>query len=122
MTPNTPLALIDHVDIAAFAVAAFQNPQKFHDRAIGLAGEMLTVQETLAQLGQAAGRSLRAVFMTNEEIREKQKTSNVFTNSQVSMRYMSKYIDMDEVASVIRPTSFKEFLEREKESVRETYI
>ncbi|XXH01447.1 hypothetical protein Hte_007807 [Hypoxylon texense] len=121
MTPEAPLALIDHADIAAFAVAAFQSPSRFHDRAIGLASEMLTVQETLNLLGQAAGRPLKAVFMTDEEIAEKQKNSNVFTNSQVSMRYMSKYIDMDEIASAIRPTSFKDFLEREKEGVKETY-
>ncbi|KAM5448317.1 hypothetical protein MaudCBS49596_005405 [Microsporum audouinii] len=121
MTPHAQLALIDHVDIAAFAIAAFQNPQKFHDRAIGLASEMLTVQETLEILGQAAGRELKAIFMTDEDIREKQKTSNVFTNSQVSMRYMSKYIDLEMIQSVIQPTSFREFLEREKEGVRETY-
>lgn len=121
MTPETPLALIDHVDIAAFAVAAFQRPERFHGRAIGLASEMLTVQETLTMLGKAAERSLRAVFLTDEEIRENQKSSNVFTNSQVSMRYMSKYIDIDEIASVIRPTPFKDFLEREKEGVKKTY-
>ncbi|KAI4859183.1 NmrA family protein [Hypoxylon rubiginosum] len=121
MTPEAPLALIDHADIAAFAVAAFRHPARFHDRAVGLASEMLTVQETLTLLGRAAGRPLRAVFMTDEEIAEKQKNSNVFTNSQVSMRYMSKYIDMDEITSAIRPTPFRDFLEREKEGVKKTY-
>ncbi|KAK7716628.1 hypothetical protein SLS63_011052 [Diaporthe eres] len=121
MTPKTPFALIDHLDIAKFAVVAFTDPLRFHDRAIGLASEMLTVQETLDILGRAAGRSLKAIFMTDEEIAEKEKNSDVFTNSQVSMRYISKYIDMSEIASVIRPTPFEDFLEREKESLKETY-
>ncbi|KAI0173702.1 NmrA family protein [Hypoxylon sp. FL1284] len=121
MTPEAPLALIDHADIAAFTVAAFQNPTRFHSRAIGMASEMLTVQEMLTIMGQAAGRSFIAVFMTDEEIAEKQRNSNVFTNSQVSMRYMSKYIDMDEIASTIPPTPFKVFLERERHSVKQTY-
>lgn len=122
MTPEAPLALIDHADIAAFAVAVFQQPERFHDRAFGLASEMLTVQETLDALGEAAGKPLKAVFMTDEEIAEKQRTSNVFTNSQVSLRYAAKYINMDEVASVIRPTSFRRFLERENEAVKSTYV
>ncbi|KAI4601985.1 hypothetical protein KJ359_010851 [Pestalotiopsis sp. 9143b] len=56
MTPETRLALIDHVDIAAYAVAAFKDPERFHERAVGLASEMLTVQEALTTLGQLAGR------------------------------------------------------------------
>jgi uncharacterized protein YbjT (DUF2867 family) len=121
MTPETSLALIDHFDIAAFAIAAFQQPTRFHNRAIGLASEILTVQETLTLLGEVAGRSFVAVFLTEEQIAENQRSSNVFTNSQISMRYMSRYIDMDEIASVIRPSLFKSFLEREKRVVEETY-
>jgi uncharacterized protein YbjT (DUF2867 family) len=122
MLPGTQLALIDHFDIAAFAVAAFHQPARFHDRAIGMASEMLTVERTLASLGKAAGRQLVPIFLTDEEIIENQKSSNVFTNSQVSMRYMSRYIDMDEIASVIQPTSFTSFLEREKHLVEKTYV
>ncbi|OAL70063.1 hypothetical protein A7D00_5592 [Trichophyton violaceum] len=121
MTPEARLALIDHVDIAAFAVEAFREPQKFHGRAFGLASDILTVQKTLDVLGKAAAKPLKAIFMTDEEIREKQKTSNVFTNSQISMRYMTKYIDMDEITAVIQPTCFEEFLDREDKAVRKTY-
>ncbi|KAK8087649.1 hypothetical protein PG997_002610 [Apiospora hydei] len=121
LLPDTKLALLDHADVAAFAAVAFENPGRFHDRAIGIASEYLTVQQTLDTLGQAAGRSFKAVYMTEEEISEKSKTSNVFANSQVSMRYMRKYLNMDEIKSVIRPTGFKDFLEREEESVRKTY-
>jgi uncharacterized protein YbjT (DUF2867 family) len=121
MTPETSLALIDHTDIATFATSAFQHPAIFHDRAFGLASEMMTVQETLNILGEAAGRSLVAVFLTEDQIAENQKNSNVFTDSQVSMRYMSRYIDMDEIRSIIQPTSLTRFLERNNANVMATY-
>lgn len=59
--------------------------------------------------------------MTGQEIDERQKSSDVFTDSQISMRYMSQYIDMDDIKSVIQCTKFEEFLEREKESLQKTY-
>ena len=123
LTAETPLGLVDHVDIAAYAAAALQDPESFHRRAVGLASELLTVQETLDLLGRAVpgGRPMKAVFMTDEEVAERQKTSHVFTNSQVSMRHAFRYIDMEGIRSVIRTTSFRDFLEREKEGVRRTY-
>lgn len=39
MTDETQLPILDHVDIAKFVVAAFQNPEAFHGRAIGLASD-----------------------------------------------------------------------------------
>lgn len=121
MLPNTKLALIDHVDIAAVAAAAYQVAATFHGRVLGLASEMLTVQQTLDLLGEATSRTFQAVFLTDEEIAENSRHSNVFTNSQVSMRYMSNFINMDNIASIIRPTTFKEFLNRERKLAELTY-
>lgn len=121
MTAEAKLALLDHIDVAKVAVAAFRDPDKFHDKAIGLASELLTVQETLDQLGHATGRPLKAVFMTDKEIAEMQRKSNVFVNSQSSMRYMIDYIDMDQLTTITPLTTFNEFLEREKQAVKETY-
>ncbi len=121
MTPSTLLPLIDHVDIARFAVAAFQDPDKFHKRAVGLASELLTVEETLKRLGGAAGRAFTPVFLSDEEVRERQREEDTFVNFQVSMRYMSNYVDLNEIKEVIQPTSFIKFLEREKKLVKESY-
>ncbi|KAI1370091.1 NmrA family protein [Hypoxylon crocopeplum] len=121
MTAESKLALIDHVDIAKVAIAAFQEPQRFHNKAIGLASQLLTVQETLDYLGHATGRPLRAVYMTDKEIADEQKRSNVFVNSQSSMRLMAKYIDMEVLEAIAPLTTFKEFLDREQRVVKETY-
>ncbi|KAI1766807.1 NmrA family protein [Hypoxylon sp. FL1150] len=121
MTAKSKLALLDHVDIAKVAIAAFQEPQKFHNKAIGLASQLLTVQETLDNLGHAIGRPLRAIYMTDEEIAEEKKRSNVFVNSQSSMRLMTKYIDMEILGAIAPLTTFKEFLNREQQIVEKTY-
>lgn len=121
MTAESKLALLDHADIAKIAIAAFQQPQKFYDMAIGLASQILTVQDTLDHLGHAVGRPFKAIYMTDEEIAEEQKRSNVFVNSQSSMRYMARYIDILALRAITPLTTFKEFLDREQELVKETY-
>lgn len=121
MTAEGKLALIDHIDIAKVAAAAFQDPEKFHGRAIGLASELLTIQQTLDQLGEVIHQPLRAIFMTEEEI-TKQKDSTVFVNSQIAMRYMSDFVSIEELASIVPLTTFKQFLQREKDLVKKTYL
>lgn len=125
MRPETQFPLIDHVDIARFAVAVFQSPGTFNGRAIGLASKTLTIQETLDELAKAAGRpgEFKAVFKTDDEIAA-QKDSNVLVNSTSTMRSTADYVNMVGLAKMIpggKFTSFKEFLEREMEGVRGTY-
>jgi uncharacterized protein YbjT (DUF2867 family) len=64
MTPETQLPILDHVDIAKFAIAAFRDPTAFDGHAIGLASDQLRVQEILDLLAEAAGQpgSIRAYF------------------------------------------------------------
>ncbi|KAK6084855.1 hypothetical protein SCUP234_03038 [Seiridium cupressi] len=122
MTPESELALVDHVDIANFAIAAFQDPERFNGKAIGLASELLTVQQTLDQLGTSTGRPLRAIFLTDEELAEaRKKKSNVFTNSQPSLRLMANYVNLEQLADTVTLTTFKEFLDREQSIVKATY-
>jgi uncharacterized protein YbjT (DUF2867 family) len=124
MTAQAQLPLIDHVDIARFAAAAFQNPKVFNHRAIGLASELLMVQETLDKLGEAAGRpgGFKAIFMTDEEIAA-QANSNVLVYSPLVMRSMSGYVNLADLATMIpgHLTTFAEFLERERTGVEQTY-
>ncbi|KAF7950151.1 hypothetical protein EAE96_007446 [Botrytis aclada] len=120
MTAEGKFALIDHVDIAKVATAAFRDPEKFHGCAIGLASELLTIPEILGRLGEVIQRPLEAVFMTEEEI-AKQKDSNVFVNSQIATRYMSEYVDIEELSRLVPLTPFKQFLAREEDIVKRTY-
>lgn len=123
MTEDSQLALIDHCDIARFALAAFQDPGRFDGKIMVLASELLTVQETLNQLGEAAGKSgeFKAVYMTDEEIKNAKET-NVLTSSASVMRSLAQYVDMKELAATIRLTTFREFLERERNNVKKTFI
>lgn len=123
MTADTQLPILDHVDIAKFALAAFQDPKKFHGRKIGLASDQMGVQEMLSMLAEAAGQpgSIKAHFMTDEEI-EAQAQGTGFATTHKVLRTASDYIDFDELRAIVPSlTSFKEFLQREKETVKQTY-
>lgn len=61
----------------------------------------------MKQLGAAVGKPLRAAFMTDDEIAVQG------VNAQVWMRFMSDYVDVKELGTVIRLTAFEEFLEGE---------
>ncbi|GAB1314341.1 hypothetical protein MFIFM68171_04551 [Madurella fahalii] len=126
MTSESPLGLVDHVDIARFAVAAFQDPNTFHGRKLGVVSEELPVQEVMDQLAEAIGdgRSIKAIFMTDEEIaREQAKGSWLFFASEPCVRYMSNYTDLEELQRLVPGLmTFRKFLTREKEAVKETYL
>lgn len=46
-TPEEVLPLTDEADIAKFALAAFQHPQKFHGQVIAIASEPVTTKEAI---------------------------------------------------------------------------
>jgi len=122
MTDETQLPILDHVDIAKFAVAAFQNPDAFQGRAMGLASDQMRIQEMLDLLAEAAGQpgSIRAMFMTDEEI-EAQAEGTSFSTTHKVLRTASDYVNMEELRAIAPLTSFRDFLEREKEAVKRTY-
>ena len=70
MTAETDFPIVDHEDIAKFAVAAFQDPGKYHRRTLGLASDQLKIQDMLDQLAEAAGQpsTILAKFLTDEEV------------------------------------------------------
>lgn len=117
MRRDTRVGLIDHNDIAAYAVAVFKEPAAFRDRAVGLVSEFLTPQEMMDQLGAAMGRPLKARFLTDEEISGLDPMS-VLTKCDTSMRYMEDYVDIKKLEEVIPLTSFKTFLTREVKDVK----
>ncbi|KAI1779314.1 NmrA family protein [Hypoxylon cercidicola] len=114
---DTRLGLIDHDDIAKFAVAAFQDPERFNARVIGLVSEFLTPQETLDSLGKAMGRQrLKAISLEDGALTD--SFSNPYVKGDKCLEYMTELVDMQELDSTISLTSFEDFLEREKANVR----
>lgn len=126
MTSTSLLGLVDHVDIARFAVAAFRKPDLFHGRLLGVVSEEILVQDALDQLAAAIGdgRSIKAKFLSDEECAKTQaEGSRQIFSSETCVRYMSDYTNLNELSDLVGGglTSFNEFLEREKEGVKVTY-
>ncbi len=70
LTPQTTLQQISVEDIGAFAVTAFQNPSKWHNRAIELAAEELTMLRVAELLTRAVGRPVKYVQVPWDQFRQ----------------------------------------------------
>lgn len=122
MTADTMLNMVDHEDIAKFAVAAFQDPQRYNQQAIEVVSEALTPAALVEQLSIATGREFQAVCYTDAEIKD-QIAVNPLIESQLSMRTSNRFVDMDKIKSWGIPLStFRHFLDREIAAVNATYL
>ncbi|KAM7189606.1 hypothetical protein V8F33_009974 [Rhypophila sp. PSN 637] len=52
-SPEDTLPLVDTVDIAKFALAAFQQPERFSGQEVSIAGDVLPIREIAAKITQA---------------------------------------------------------------------
>ncbi|KAK7415203.1 hypothetical protein QQX98_006050 [Neonectria punicea] len=121
MKAETVLPLVDTETIGRFGAAAILEPERFGNKDVIFADQLMGGDEIMAELSAATGRELKAVYLTDGEI-EEQKGSNIFVGGQLAMRDMSQFVNLDEVKEWGIPLStFKAFLEREKERVNETY-
>ena len=122
--PENLLPLVDPATIGKFTAGAFLNPEKFHEQEIDLADESLTVGQVLDKLSKAAGTELKAVYLTIEQVRERQKgdLAGMVLGSQVIIRTMDELVDIDAVRRFgVEPSTFDHFIEREKGSILATY-
>lgn len=121
LRPETKLAMIDEDDIAKFILAAFQEPLRFNSKELHLASEFQTPDELLATLSAATGRDLRVSYFPEEEV-EAQRKTNPFVAGQLLTRESAKFVDLDEVKAWGIPMgTFREFVQREKDSIDRTY-
>ncbi|KAI1111661.1 hypothetical protein F5Y14DRAFT_453757 [Nemania sp. NC0429] len=121
LRPDTVIPCIDEYDLAAFAIAAFKDPARFHRLEVPVASGTYTTEEILKSLSEATGRKITGYYLSDEEVAERGKT-DIFILSQKGTRSLGNYFDMDEVASWGIPLhTFQQFLEREKASVDRTY-
>ncbi|KAK4168387.1 hypothetical protein QBC43DRAFT_254145 [Cladorrhinum sp. PSN259] len=115
------LPLIDPEDIARFAVAAFFDPKKFNGKEIRLASEKVPVKEVIKKVAEAAGRDIKARYLTEEEVEEALLTNPLLAAQKMSMG-MANIVDVEEAKSWgVEMGTFDEFLVREAKAVEETY-
>ncbi|WP_067711365.1 NmrA/HSCARG family protein [Nocardia yamanashiensis] len=61
VAPDTPMPLIAIGDIGRYAALAFERPEEYIGRAVGLAGDVLTPRQIAETFGRAAGLPARVV-------------------------------------------------------------
>ncbi|KAI1145764.1 hypothetical protein F4825DRAFT_442909 [Nemania diffusa] len=121
LRPDTVIPYVDEYDVAAFSLAAFKDPVRFHRQEIGVASATYKTEEIMNILSKATGRQIKADYWSDEDIATKAK-DDIFLQSQVGSRTMAEYFNMDDIANWGIPLhTFEEFLEREKASLEQTY-
>ncbi|KAI1213509.1 NAD(P)-binding protein [Annulohypoxylon truncatum] len=110
-------------DIGRVAAAAIEQPATFASggptRELHVAGELLTLADLVAQLGEVAGKKLRVSTYSPEEAEAVAKT-NILVAGQIARR---------DWKALARPaddfglgfSSFREYLEKHRDEVRELY-
>jgi len=133
MPPDTILPLVDHEDIAKFAVAAFRNPQAFHGKVIPLAGEMLSIGDAIGLLAKHSGRDIRGKYISPEEseklygdvafsFTDPKSLAKFSLENQGRIVGFHVFVDMDEVKRWgISMNTFAGFLEREVEGLKDSF-
>ncbi|KAF3890285.1 MULTISPECIES: NmrA/HSCARG family protein [Nostocales] len=64
MDMDTKLAHVAAQDMGAFAVAAFENPDRFNGKSLELAGDKCTIPEVAAVLSRVTGHKVSAICLT----------------------------------------------------------
>ncbi|GKT85982.1 NAD dependent epimerase [Colletotrichum tofieldiae] len=93
----------------------------FNSEEVAISSELLTVDDIMAKLAKVTGRDIKAVYLSDEEV-EAQKAGNPFIAGQLAARDLDQFADVKKTQSWGIPLgTFDEYLEREKDRVKETY-
>lgn len=109
---------IDHVaveDIAAFAAAAFENPEAFNEQSIELAGDSVSFNEIARIFKEVLGKEIKVTTMSIEESIA-QGNHQMMARSQQWDNVAGYKVDIDLLKQYnIKLTSFKEFVKNHQE-------
>lgn len=119
---DTPTMLISPDDVGRFAAAALTQPAKFRHQEIDLGSEALTPPEIASALTQVVGKRVQAEYMPEEEILRLIPESHVIA-AQTYFNERSANIDTKELHERwgIKTDTFKDFLEKYQEQVKESF-
>lgn len=123
LRPVDELPLVDHADIARFALAAARDPAVYHAREVQVASELRTPAAILAAVGAAAGgKALRVHHLQNDADVLEALDSNPLLVGQLINRDLGPGVDLEAIRAWGVPlTTFEDFLKRENKSAMETY-
>ncbi|KAF3403255.1 NmrA-like family domain-containing protein 1 [Talaromyces pinophilus] len=120
-TRESRIPMIDEADTAKFTVAAFTDPERFNGKAIALASHLCTVGDLVAHLSRVSGKPIRAHYLSDAQI-EEEASKNSPASWHRFLKDMDQLVDMEEVkAWGIELSTFRQFLERQSENVKETF-
>lgn len=115
--PDTQLDLITADDVATFACAAFNNPEKFNEKNIELASESLTMSEVAAVLSDVTGERLTVYSLSPEEA----VNQGIFLGVVRSHEWDNEVgynVDIDSLKTYnLKLTPFKEWAEKYKDKI-----
>ena len=115
---DTKIDLTSPADVGSFAVEALtQQDGSLKGKIVRLAGDELTIGEIADEMSRISGTEVTVRTRSDEEI-EKLKGSNPLVGSQLWQRVDGSQVDLEEVKSYgVKTTTFKEFLESNKEAL-----
>lgn len=102
------------VPLAAFAVAAFKDPDKFNKQSISLAAESLTMKELGAIIEEVTGEKISVESLSYEEA-ENQGIAHAMVVGHQWFNEVGYKVDIDALKKYnIKLTSFREWVELNK--------
>lgn len=117
------LPFVDTADIAKFALEAFKNPEGgLKGKEVNIVGDEITPEELMRSLSKATGREMRFQELTDEEV-QREKERNPFITAGLAIRVMGKFMKKEETERWgLQLTGCEEFVRRNEEAVRKTYL
>jgi uncharacterized protein YbjT (DUF2867 family) len=112
--PNVKLQLIAVDDTGAFAAAAFNNPEKFNEQVVDLAGDELTIDEIAESITRVTGRKIHVEHVSEAEAVQKGLHPG-FANVQIWNNEVGYNVNIRRLKTRGLPvTDFSEYLEKNK--------
>ncbi|MDB5089674.1 MAG: putative nucleoside-diphosphate sugar epimerase [Mucilaginibacter sp.] len=111
---NAKLQLIAVDDTGAFAAAAFNNPEKFNEQIIDLAGDELTIGEIAQSITSVTGKNIHINYVSEAEAVQK-GLHPAFANVQIWNNEIGYNADIQALKAYGLPvTNFSQYLEKNK--------
>lgn len=122
LRPDTELLMVDHGDIAAAAVTAFREPERFHGHRVDVISETVTMERAIEAMRRGTGRNIRAKYLEDDEA-EAAKAGNPFLVMHEMVEVMSKAAGAESGTRAwgLPTSTFDAFVERERGAFEETF-